>query len=1354
MANTYYVNNVTGKMANSGLSTSSALPSITSAIAKVNAGDTIEVMAPGTNPAVYHEQIAILKSGTATAPITIKNYSGHTPWVDGLATDAGTGLPQGDWTLYNPSYIEWKAGNEISQANTRNFVYITGNYIVWDGVNIRGSLGRGLCINTADYVTVKNCTIGPNYQSNILITGGATYCTIDNVDIKGSGSYYPLRRATESSSDGCAAMTFQSAHHCTIKNSRLYNNWGETLICDANWGRSTYTTIEDNVMWDNMKASYLHGTNYVTFQRNFIFRTDTEIRQKTYNAGTVPGVQVSAIENNRFSDRDKTSNHIDIINNIFRGVGVAISIKGSENRSVIDDILVANNTVVYCDVGASLVVTNKTNCVFKNNIFYGNTTDITDGTAGFVKIGAHGSSNWTIDYNHWESAVHANATGANDVIGDPGLVDWDFAIPTAAKRDPTKYRLTSGSDARAAANDLSATFDTDFNSDTRSDWDMGAYEYDGNSAPTATNSPDDDTGTAPHTVVFTGGPGGMTSYAWDFGDGKTAATQSPTHVYQSAGSYTATLTVTDSNGLTDWASATITVHPVGSGELPFLIEVVELQAGDATYTVTGANAPAAALFFYSNGITNAAAANNAVMGFGMAVGADLATQYALGVHAEHNQGTTDSGRGAVDDYAIMFPNSNGQAVLTGTITSATETTVSLTWDGTDANERIIAWNFSGNAVTNTTAGLIQTKVENGESTIAGDWNLAIMPFIAQSADSWQAASSLSFGFAKRDGNQVCVAYHNRDNQATTDIRSETFSDRIAHTFRYNYGLQISSWTSSGITVKTIDDDGYGEEVPILLMKISGYDFNVEIEQTPTATGNNDYTTNYGYDPQAVLGIITNHAQTDTLYTSTNAGVFGLFSIDSVSVDRTVAITSKDNVATSVEKSYTDAKFVTLTEATAVVTDATASVITGGFRINPAATVSSTAYQMPVLVIEKSATGTGIVAAFTHDADEFTTPDDTIQFTDLTDGASSWDWDWGDGTAHGTTQNPTHQYASTGTYNVILAIDGGGGLLTTEPQALTIISAPLTISYTITPTSGTVPLTITLDATGSTPATGREIDHEKTGWGIHEKDALSEYESNIYYAFGSEATLVIDEPGTYSVYLSMFHTNNDIGYAVVEDEDVIVVSIGPYTADFYNADGQVTLVGPYDAVFTPIIDRIDRIDGSYAWDFGDTNTDTLGFEDAENTYAAVLTRTEYDVELVVTWPDGTTDTITKEDYITIVPTPVAPRTIDEMMTRLATLETVADSVREHLGIIDGTWTRHATYTNVYQITLSRIWVTGMTLEIVENGAALASAISVAAANGVAGSYYVDFSTPNLTIFVRTTNTDNPGLNGKAYRFQEV
>jgi len=87
-----------------------------------------------------------------------------------------------------------------------------------------------------------------------------------------------------------------------------------------------------------------------------------------------------------------------------------------------------------------------------------------------------------------------------------------------------------------------------------------------NVPPTAAIGTSGASGNAPFTVNFSGSgssdpDGTIQSYAWNFGNGQTATGQDASTVYNSAGSYTATLTVTDDKGATGTSSQVITVAP-------------------------------------------------------------------------------------------------------------------------------------------------------------------------------------------------------------------------------------------------------------------------------------------------------------------------------------------------------------------------------------------------------------------------------------------------------------------------------------------------------------------------------------------------------------------------------------------------------------------------------------------------------------------------------------------------------------------------------------------------------------------------------------------------------------------------
>ncbi len=85
-----------------------------------------------------------------------------------------------------------------------------------------------------------------------------------------------------------------------------------------------------------------------------------------------------------------------------------------------------------------------------------------------------------------------------------------------------------------------------------------------NEAPTAIAFATPESGVAPLEVSFDGSgstdlEGGLT-YAWDFGNGDTSTVANPVYVYTTAGSFTATLAVTDEDGTVDADSVTISVN--------------------------------------------------------------------------------------------------------------------------------------------------------------------------------------------------------------------------------------------------------------------------------------------------------------------------------------------------------------------------------------------------------------------------------------------------------------------------------------------------------------------------------------------------------------------------------------------------------------------------------------------------------------------------------------------------------------------------------------------------------------------------------------------------------------------------
>ena len=116
-----------------------------------------------------------------------------------------------------------------------------------------------------------------------------------------------------------------------------------------------------------------------------------------------------------------------------------------------------------------------------------------------------------------------------------------------------------------------------------------------NQAPQVSISAAPNSGIAPLPVAFNSSAydpdGYIASYAWSFGDGGTSSTATPTYTYQTAGNYTARLTVTDNSGASTSITIGVTVSapaapPPPSGSTTLRVLSYNIQFGEGTDGVT------------------------------------------------------------------------------------------------------------------------------------------------------------------------------------------------------------------------------------------------------------------------------------------------------------------------------------------------------------------------------------------------------------------------------------------------------------------------------------------------------------------------------------------------------------------------------------------------------------------------------------------------------------------------------------------------------------------------------------------------------------------------------------------------
>jgi gliding motility-associated-like protein len=247
---------------------------------------------------------------------------------------------------------------------------------------------------------------------------------------------------------------------------------------------------------------------------------------------------------------------------------------------------------------------------------------------------------------------------------------------------------------------------------------------------------------------------------------------------------------------------------------------------------------------------------------------------------------------------------------------------------------------------------------------------------------------------------------------------------------------------------------------------------------------------------------------------------------------------------------------------------------------------------------------------------FTSPDVTdckvpftVNFTDISTGAVSWNWNFGDG-GTSTQQNPSHTYTALGNYTVTLIATGANGCSDSVIKNQFIrIQAPV-VAINGLPLEGCVPYTIF-----PTP-------------NVTTVDGIAAY----LWDFGDGFTSTVANPshtyplqGTYTVKL--FITTND----GCTDSSVVInaVRVGNKSLANFNAIPLAQCVAQ-PIQFNNLTNPSDR----WAWDFGDG----IGSSFLQNPAYAYQDTGKFTVRLIA-WNNGCADTAIKTNYITALP-PVA------------------------------------------------------------------------------------------------------------------
>lgn len=236
-----------------------------------------------------------------------------------------------------------------------------------------------------------------------------------------------------------------------------------------------------------------------------------------------------------------------------------------------------------------------------------------------------------------------------------------------------------------------------------------------------------------------------------------------------------------------------------------------------------------------------------------------------------------------------------------------------------------------------------------------------------------------------------------------------------------------------------------------------------------------------------------------------------------------------------------------------------------------------------------------VAAFSSDTTACTGV--AFPFTDATTGASTWQWDFGDGGTSGA-QFPTHIFTNPGTFTVTLAVASPTGCTDTIAHQVAVWEGP-SVAFNASPSAGCGPLLTAFDNLSQGPGVSYAWD------------------------FGDGTSSTLEEPGQHTygagvladtLYTVVLTATNFC--ASVQWMDTITVHPSPtalFGPDFDSG------CSPWPVTFSNV--TVGQAD-SFHWDFGDglaaNTTDSL----VHHTYYTGTSDTTYTITLSATNSCGT------------------------------------------------------------------------------------------------------------------------------------
>ena len=1024
---------------------------------------------------------------SGTVPVTVSATATGTV---SSGTITSTSINFGDGTVINAA----RGSHTYSNAGT-----YTVTATVTDSAGATGTATQAVTSSSASNV---NCSL-----SNILCVGsGQKYSTIQaaaNVAVAGNevyvfnGTYagfYTVNAGTTS-----APITYLAQSTAVVINGSLGEGDSNGDAVEIN--QTNYITLNGFTVENAGRAGIRVATDKGVIVENNVVTNSNEWGIFTAFA---PNVQLlnntvtnTAVQHGIYvSNSDVPNDQPVIVGNTVSGSAQnGIQINGDcttldgngVSDGVISGALIANNTV-FNNAAKGLSLIDMQYSTVANNMVYNN------GTAGGAAAGIHLAEQDTCTADPSNNNVVVNNTivepnmaairitngtnnsvfnnvavsgpygtaGIIDETGGPNAIDSSSNIEQGTagtlfiNSSSNNYQLASGSAAIGAGKSSYQSFPAptfDFSNYARpttggSSYDSGAYEYNSTLIPTSSNPSVSGLVASPATITS----GGSTYLFW-LGSGANALSLNQgigtvtgsSEMVSPTATTTYTLTATNANG-TSTKTATVTLP--GSYVAPVAKLSVTPTSGIAPVTVSASTAGSTA----GTGATIASTSINFGDGTTLAAtsGSHIfsnAGTYTVTATVTDSTGATATATQAVTVTAFVAPVAKLSVTPTsGTAPLTVSASTSGSTAGTGATIASTSINF-GDGTTLAAAGGSHSYTKAGTYTVTA----TVTDSAGATATATQTVTVTAYvaPVAKLSVTPTSGTAPVTVTASTTGSTAGTGATIASTSINFGDGTTLAaasgshSYTKAGTYTATA---------------------TVTDSAGATATATQAVTVTTYVAPVAKLSVTPTSGIAPVTVSASTAG-------STAGTGATIASTSINFgdgttlAAASGSHTYTKAGTYTVT---ATVTDSAGATATA------TQAVTVTAYVAPVAKLSVTPTsGIAPVTVSASTAGSTAGTGATIASTSI---------NFGDGTTLAAASG-SHTYTKAGTYTVTATVTDSAGATATATQAVTVTAyvAPVA-KLSVTPTSGTAPLTVSASTSGSTAGTGATIASTSINFG--------------------------------------------------------------------------------------------------------------------------------------------------------------------------------------------------------------------------------------------------------------------------------